>query len=241
MERGYRRIAGVIGGLGPQATVDFLQRVIELTPAGCDQDHVRLLIDQNPSVPNRQHALLDTGESPGPALAAMAAGLQAAGADFLVMPCNTAHAFADDIVAAVTIPFVSIITATISALPAGKRKVGVLETPACRAARLYETGLKAAGKVALLLDDGELDVLMRAAYAVKRNEHGERERRDVRALADALAARGAEALIVACTEVPLLLDAADVPLISSTDALALKTIEWARAEPDAQASTTTGH
>lgn len=221
----------MIGGLGPQATVDFMQRVIELTPAWSDQEHLRLLVDQNPTVPNRQDALLGSGQSPGPALAAMAVGLQEAGADFLVMPCNTAHAFADHIVAAVDIPFINIVDVTVAALPASSSVIGVLETPACRAARLYERGLSASGKQALSLDDAELAVLMDAAYAVKRSEHGERERRDVSKLAGALVARGADALIVACTELPLLFDSAVVPLVSSTDALALKTIEFARDAP----------
>ncbi|NNC77560.1 MAG: hypothetical protein HKN77_06305, partial [Woeseiaceae bacterium] len=88
---GFIRIAGVLGGLGPVATVDFMQRVIDLTPVECEQDHVHMLVDQNPSVPNRQDAIMHGGESPAAALAAMALRLQKSGADFLVMPCNTAH------------------------------------------------------------------------------------------------------------------------------------------------------
>jgi aspartate racemase len=100
--------AGVLGGMGPDATVDFMAKVIAATSAETDQDHARMLVDHNPKVPNRQAALLANGEDPGPAMAAMAKGLQDAGADFLVMPCNTAHAFARDIRDAVSIPLISI-------------------------------------------------------------------------------------------------------------------------------------
>ena len=109
------KTVGVLGGMGPDATVDFMSKVIAATPAEKDQDHLRMLVDSNPHVPNRQEALLRGGEDPGPVLAAMAKGLQAAGADFLVMPCNTAHAFKDAIIEAVDIPLVSIIDVSVDA------------------------------------------------------------------------------------------------------------------------------
>ena len=88
------RPVGVIGGMGPAATVHFMGRVLALNPARSDQDHVRLIVDNNGAVPDRNAAIRGEGPSPGPVLAAMARGLQAAGARVLVMPCNTAHAFA---------------------------------------------------------------------------------------------------------------------------------------------------
>ncbi len=93
------KVVGVLGGMGPEATVDFMARVIALTPTRTDEDHVRMIVDNNPHIPSRQTALLDDGEEPGPVIAAMAAGLETAGADFLVMPCNTAHVYADAILA----------------------------------------------------------------------------------------------------------------------------------------------
>ena len=85
--------------MGPEATVDFMAEILAATPATEDQDHLRLLVDQNPQLPSRQLALAGAGESPGPQLAAMAQGLERGGADFLVMPCNTAHAYRDEMVA----------------------------------------------------------------------------------------------------------------------------------------------
>jgi aspartate racemase len=107
--------------MGPEATVDFMAKVIALTNASCDQDHVRMLVDHNPHVPNRQDAILHGGEDPGPVLADMAADLEANGADFLVIPCNTAYAFEDAILAATHVPLISIIGVSIAAAQDGAR------------------------------------------------------------------------------------------------------------------------
>lgn len=224
--------AGVIGGMGPEATVDFMARVIALTPAVTDQDHTRLLVDQNPQVPNRQNLSLGDGANPGPVLAAMAAGLEAAGADFLVMPCNSAHAFRDDIVRAVSIPFVSIVEATIECLPAGATVVGVLETPACSQAGLYGAALGAKGMGQVELSGEDCEELMRLVYQIKGGDRSASVRSAMKSLAEALVSRGAEAIIIGCTEIPLVLvdKDVDVPLISSTEALARKTVAIARGE-----------
>ncbi len=113
-------LVGVLGGLGPEATVDFMARVLALTPADSDQDHIHLLVDQNPNVPNRQEAILRDGENPSPAIVAMAKRLEAAGCDLLVMPCNTAHAWEQDIRSATSIPFLSIVEATVAATVSAK-------------------------------------------------------------------------------------------------------------------------
>ena len=224
--------AGVIGGLGPDATVDFMKRIIELTPAATDQDHLRLLIDQNPQVPDRQDAILDDGESPGPMLAAMAVGLEAAGVDFLVMPCNTAHAFADDIVEAISIPFVSIVNTSMESIPAEVSAVGILETPACHDAHMYGAALEAEVLRHVALDADNRQDLMRLIYAIKGGDRSESVRLETKSLAAALVSRGAEAIISGCTEIPLVLadEDIDVPLISSTDALARATVAIARGE-----------
>src|SRR5210317_1191178 len=129
-----QKTAGVLGGMGPEATVDFMAKVIALTDASCDQDHVRMLVDHNPHVPDRQDAILGDGEDPGPVLAAMAAGLEASGADFLVVPCNTAYVYQDAILAATHIPLISIIGVSIAAAteraPQASR-IGVLATDGC--------------------------------------------------------------------------------------------------------------
>ena len=133
------RLVGVIGGMGPDATVDFMAKVIEKTPASSDQDHVRMLVEHNPRIPSRQLAMRGEGEDPGPVIAQMAARLEASGADFIVMPCNAAHAWQDDIVAATSIPFISIIDICVEALAGlGAKRIGVMAARGCLDARLYQ-------------------------------------------------------------------------------------------------------
>ncbi|MEZ4608353.1 MAG: amino acid racemase [Deinococcales bacterium] len=103
------RVPGVIGGLGPEATLDFFAKLLEKTAAKSDQEHLHVIINNNPHVPNRNEAIAGRGPSPGPALAANALALKAAGADFLVMVCNAAHAFQADIEAVCDLPLLSII------------------------------------------------------------------------------------------------------------------------------------
>jgi len=224
-----KRVAGVLGGMGPDATVDFMAKVIALTPAGKDQDHVRMLVDHNPGIPNRQAALLQGGEDPGPVLAAMAAGLEAAGADFLVIPCNTAHAFSDAITAAVGIPLVSIIDLTVDAC-AGNDAVGLLATDGCIASRVYQDALAARGIRVVLPETTEMQEIMRLVTAIKAGDRSDAVAAAMQAVAAALIARGAGAVIAGCTEIPLVLAAGmlEVPLVSSTDVLAAATVDIAR-------------
>ena len=172
MKDSNSKIIGVLGGMGPDATVDFMAKVIALTPASEDQDHLRMIVDHNPKVPNRQYAMLGSGEDPAPSLAAMAAGLEMAGADFLVMPCNTAHAFSESIRKAVGIPLVSIIDLTVAAC-AGLKMVGVLATDSCLQCEIYQKALAAENISCALPDDGELAELMRLITMVKTGDRSE--------------------------------------------------------------------
>lgn len=219
------RIVGVLGGMGPDATVDFMSKVIALTPADKDQDHIRMLVDNNPTVPDRQAALAGAGENPGPVLAAMAIGLEKAGADFLVMPCNTAHAWADDIRAAVSIPLVSIIDETVAACSAYE-VVGLLSTTGCLNSNVYQQGLGAGGKSLVLPTDDELAEIMSLVFRVKAGDQSAEVFDSMGEIARAMVDRGAEVIVAGCTEIPLVLDPSriDVPVILSTDVLAAATI-----------------
>ena len=223
------KTVGVLGGMGPDATVDFMSRVVRATPADKDQDHLRILVDNNPQVPNRQEALLRGGEDPGPALASMAKGLEAAGADFLVMPCNTAHAFKEAIEASVRIPLVSIIDVTVEAC-GDVETVGVLATDGCISSGVFQQALSERGKRAVMLDDAQMQALMQLITRIKAGDASPEVAGGMRALAEALVARGANAVIAGCTEIPLVLgdDMCEVPLVSSTDALARATVAKAR-------------
>ena len=229
---GGQLTVGVLGGMGPDATVDFMAKVIALTRAECDQDHVRMIVEHNPKVPNRQAAIASRDAAVARVLADMARRLQEAGADFLVMPCNSAHAFSEPIRQATSIPFVSIITETVGeigrVLP-GARRIGVLQTDGLQQAGLYEEALARAGHTPVVLRDDELGDLMRLVHCIKAGDRSDDIGRGMASLAKGLAGRGAEAILAACTEIPLVLRAADVdvPLLASTDVLARRTVELA--------------
>ncbi len=227
------KIVGVLGGMGPEATVDFMAKVIAATPADKDQDHVRMLIDHNPKVPNRQAAILADGEDPSRALALMGQALQEAGADFLVVPCNTAYVFAGAITTATTIPLISIIDVTVEAIAdacPGAHRVGILATDGCLRAGVYQDALQKAGYESLVPTDAELHDLMRLVNGIKGGVRDDTTATGMRQLASALQDRGAEVIIAGCTEIPLVLDAMmlSVPLLSSTDLLAERTVQLAR-------------
>lgn len=207
---------GVLGGMGPAATVAFLARVQALTPAEGDQDHIRVLMDMNPQVPDRNQ----TPELAEAVLGEMALRLKAAGADVLAMPCNTAHAQAAGIRAA-GLPFIDMIAETTAAVVAtGAPQVGVLATPGGEA--LYRAALEAAGIKVLQLTADDRAAFMGLVYGVKRGDIGAAARAEMARLAGALVAAGADGLVAGCTEVPLLLDAeaVSVPLTDSAEVLA---------------------
>ncbi|ADL02507.1 aspartate/glutamate racemase family protein [Brevundimonas subvibrioides] len=215
------KILGVLGGMGPAATVAFLARVQALTPARGDADHIRVVMDMNPQVPDRN-------TRPGEAeaeLAAMALRLKAAGAQVLAMPCNTAHAQKAGIVAA-GLPFIDMIAATVAAVGGhDARAVGILATPGGEA--LYRPALEAEGIKPVLLQGGDREAFMACVYGVKRGDTGAANRAEMARLAQALTVAGADAIIAGCTEVPLLLDASDVsvPLVDSAEVLAGACVE----------------
>lgn len=227
-----RKTVGVLGGLGPEATLDFFAKVIRATPASCDQEHLHLIIDNNPQVPDRNRAIAGQGPSPGPALADMARRLEAAGAEFLVMVCNAAHAFAAEITQAVSIPLVSIIDETVAAALRQRpqlTRTGVLAASGCLEAGLYQRAFAAQGVTALVLAGEQQARFMDLLYRIKAGDKGEAVKAGMLELALALHDRGAELIVAGCTEVPLVLAEGDLPcpLVSSSDVLAERTVAYA--------------
>lgn len=226
-----QKTVGVLGGLGPEASVDFMARVVAATEASCDQDHIHMLIDHNPTVPNRHDAIAGKAPSVGPQLADMAKGLEQSGADFLVMVCNTAHAYSDDIRAAVSIPFVSILDVTVDALAdCSVSAVGIMAAEGCMHANLYQDALAKAGYEAITWSESELEQFMALVYRIKAGEKDDDIASGINRLATSLAFNGAEVLISGCTEIPLFMNAgqAPAPLLSSTELLVQRTIQLAK-------------
>jgi len=165
------KTVGVMGGLGPAATCDFFARVLRESKAARDQDHLRLLIDCNPRIADRNAAIAGGGPSPGPELVSMARGLERAGADFLVLVCNAAHHWERDIREAVSIPFVSMVEHTVEACLSGTprpARVGVLAVDACLNVDLYGRALAKRGVESFSLDAERQARFMELLYRIKK-------------------------------------------------------------------------
>lgn len=203
------RRVGILGGMGPEATVLLMQKLIAAVPAGDDADHIPLIVDMNPQVPSRIRRLVEgAGDDPGPVLAAMARRLEAAGAEALAMPCNTAHHYAPEIRAAAGVPFIDMIA--LSVARAGKRAgprgtVGILASPAVQRIGLIDRALAEAGLQPAYPADAA--ALLVAIRAVKAEGPSDAARRALAAASADLLSRGAALQMIACTEFSLLADA----------------------------------
>lgn len=198
-----KKVIGILGGMGPEATVDFMSKIIYNTPAKIDQEHLRILVDNNPQVPDRTKAISKEGESCGPVLAEMARNLEKWGADLLAMPCNTAHYFADFITEAVKIPFVNMIEETANTLVEnGVKKVALLATDGTLRAGLYHQKLQEAGIELVVPSEEYQEKVMRTIAGVKAGDYKTATAYKAE-LVDHVVARGAEAIILGCTELPI--------------------------------------
>jgi aspartate racemase len=227
------KTVGLIGGMGPAATLDFFDRILKRTKAMRDEDHLHVIIDNNTKFPSRDAASKGEGPSPGAAIAATARGLQEAGADFIVMACNTAHAYEAEIRAAISVPFLSMIDETVKAvLELRPERVGLLAADPCLRARLYQDAFAKAGLDLVLPPAESQRTLQELINRVKAGDTGETVRRSMATLAKKLEAQGAEVIVAGCTEVPIVLtaDGIDGELVNSTDVLVERAIVFAGAE-----------
>ena len=204
-----RRKIGVLGGMGPEATILLQQKLLTAVPSSDDADHIPLLIDMNPQVPSRiAHLIEGTGRDPGPTLARMAHRLEAAGAEALAMPCNTAHHFAHAITDAVGIPFLNMVNlaadraATTEGVGA---EIGILASPAVLRTRLFENALGSHSLSTLWPEDD--DAILAAIRSIKEHGPTDTARDTLRTASAELSARGAKAQFIACSEFSLIADA----------------------------------
>ncbi|MER5310689.1 amino acid racemase [Streptomyces sp. NPDC002773] len=226
MRHATRPTLGILGGMGPLATADFYRRVVERTPAGSDQAHVPVVMWADPGVPDRTAALLGSGPSPVPALVEGARWLQRAGVSCIAVPCNTAHAYVEQLSKATGVEVLDMIKAALEAAARrrpGLERVGVLATRGTRLTGLYE---RAGARLGLDVVQVPVSVQERyvdaAIQAVKGGAELAGPERWIAAAAESLKEQGAQAVIAACTEIPLISEAAArvLPLVDSTDALA---------------------
>lgn len=222
-------LVGILGGMGPAATADFYAKLIAATPAQSDQEHVRVVIWADPTVPDRSRAVKGEGDDPTQSLVLGARRLKEAGAAFYVVTCNSAHAFLPEVRRRVDLDYVSMIEATcdrVTEFPSVKG-VGLLATDATLTTELYQRGLEDAGirTVTPTVDDQR--VVMETIYAVKAGKLTAEQRSRLAHVAQALIHNGAEMIVAACTEIPLALneDLVSVPVIDPSLVLAECVVE----------------
>ena len=219
-----RKVVGILGGMGPEATILLQQRLLATVKARDDADHLPLLIDMNPQVPSRIAHLIDgTGADPSPVLAEMAQRLEAAGATALAMPCNTAHYYAPQIEAAVSIPLLNMVDLAVAQAADRTDKgarIGILASPAVQRAGVFDPALARAGLGAVWPDD--TNRMLDAIRDIKANGATPGAHRILSEAATELARKGADLLFVACSEFSLIAPSlsAPVPILDTVDILA---------------------
>jgi aspartate racemase len=230
------KVLGVLGGMGPLASAHFMVRLTELTPAARDQDHIPAVLWSDPRVPDRTEARLAGGADPLPALLRGLRGLEEAGCGAIAIPCNTAHGWHAAMQAATPLPILHIVDAAAAELrrlrvPPGAR-IGVMGTAGTLAMRLYQDRLAGLGFPDCLVPaPEEMERLVSPAIALVKANRVAEAHAPLAEAAGALLARGARAVVLGCTEIPLGLAAGPplpFPVVDTIDALARAAIAWAR-------------
>ena len=233
---------GVVGGVGPAATVDFMNKIVRNTQAGRDQEHVKLVVEQNPQIPDRTENLIGDGVDPTIALYSTCKKLEADDADIIAIPCNTAHAFVERIQPYLSIPIVNMLFETAECIRrnhAACRKIGLLATSGTIGSRVYHNVIGGAGFELLVPDEENQSRVMNAIYGPRGVKAGFTEGVCVEELLLALTSlvlRGAEVIILGCTELPLLLEQNEkfpvagktVVVLDPTEILARKCVRLSR-------------
>lgn len=225
-------MVGILGGMGPEATLDLYRHIINLTPALKDQDHIPVLIYSNPKIPDRSEAIAGKGESPLPYLIEGARQLERAGAGIIAMPCNAAHYFLPQIQRTVSIPFLDMIEETCKevrkTLPHA-RKVGLIAALGTVHSGIYNAAFGKYGIEVLAPSAAEQAKIQMAITQVKAGAQNRATRETFQSNGRRLVEAGAEAVVLGCTEVPLAFETNEVNYyaIDTTRILAEAAIAWA--------------
>ena len=228
-----KKVIGILGGMGPLATADLFRKITEHTAAACDQDHPRVCIDSNTNIADRTAALLHGGADPVPEMVKSAQRLASIGAELLIMPCNTAHNFYDAVAASVSIPVLHMIAITRDALKArGVKCAGLLATDGTVQTGIYQRTFGGSGIELVTPDDADQAAVMDIIYNGVKAGDPAHDAAAFRAACEHLLARGADVLILGCTELPPAFDIyhLDYPNIDPTLELALAAIRAAGCE-----------
>jgi len=223
------KIVGILGGMGPEATIDFMQRLLRLTPATDDIDHIHTIVDNDPKIPSRIKAIVDgEGESPEQHMVNMARRLESFGTDFLVLPCNTAHYYYHAIQDSIHIPVLNMIELTVNHLIhrfPSTRSVGLLGSDAIRITKVYDNVLRKHGLRTVYPQEHEQQRLMRIIKDVKAGKTGGGVRKVFEEVVADITAEGAEVIVIACTELSVIAGTTfPLPVIDALEVLAEHTV-----------------
>ncbi|GBG55406.1 aspartate racemase [Sporomusaceae bacterium FL31] len=220
---------GIIGGMGSLATCDLFKKIINMTDAKSDQEHIHICIDCNTKIPDRTKAILGGGENPIPEMVRSGVRLQSMGADVLVMPCNTAHYFYDKITPFFDIPLLNMLKETVKEIKnRGIRKIGLLATDGTIQSGVYHTALADAGIDLItpspIKQRSVMDVIYNGIKASNRNINLNEFYRTI----DEVFENGAEILVLGCTELPVAFELFHIerPSIDPTSVLAAAAIRF---------------
>ncbi len=234
---GDDRTLGVLGGMGPLASAQFMLRLTQLTPAMRDQDHIPTVLWSDPRVPDRTNGRLGDGADPLPWLLRGVEGLRRAGCGAIVVPCNTAHGWYDEMQDAAQMPILHIVDAAaaeLRRLGIASGSIGVMGTRATLAMRLYQDRLGAQGWDCITPDQREMDNLVSPAIALVKANRLADAYPPLSEVVHSLVQRGATSVMLGCTEIPLGIQAGralEVAMVDTIDALARAAIAWATESP----------
>jgi aspartate racemase len=229
------KIIGILGGMGPEATAALYMNIIRATKVEKDQDHFRIIIDSNAKIPDRTPAIIGDGENPIPLMVETGKNLQKAGVDFIIMPCNTAHHFFDQLQSKLNVPILHMIKLT--ALYTREnypqiKKAGLLATDGTLASMIYEKTFAAEGINIIKPEFESQKSVMKAIYNYIKIGDLKPGKTKLHTISKELIDKGAEIIICGCTEVSLVLHDGDlnVPVIDPMHVLALNSVKFAISE-----------
>ena len=213
---------GVLGGMGPAATLEFLEKLLKLTGADTDQEQIPTITYNNCKIPDRNEAYLRNGESPVSELVRSAKVLESAGADIIAMPCNTAHIWFDSIRESTSVEILNMLEITSDCIP-GTAKVGIISTTPVKLSGLYSDILEKRGIPVIYGEDQ--NEIMKAIYLVKSGKLDEAKQVFMKQISQ-LESKGVDHILAGCTEVPVAISQSDVQskLVDPMECLALECI-----------------
>jgi aspartate racemase len=222
---------GILGGMGPLATVDIFKKIVMMTEAYCDNDHIPIIIDNNTLIPDRTSHIMGRGESPVRELVKSALRLEAMGADVIIIACNTAHYYYNDIVKHVSIPVINMIEETAREVLKNKpyvKKAGLIATEGTYNTGIYKSVFNSFGIELIQPNPENTKHIMDVIYGIKKGLM-DMDPANFKQAIDELKSKGSETLILGCTEIPMAFRMFDIheDYVGASEVLAKRAIEFA--------------